>query len=688
MPSAGSTMRLVLFLLVALLLPSRALAVTAAPVDPATRHLALGPYLEVLEDETASLGIDDVRRPDVASRFHPSRGSFGPNLGFTTAVAWVRFTVENRSEVPIERWVVVDFPPVEHVELFREGEPPAIQGSLHAFSARQLARPSYSFHLALAPGEKTVVHLRSWGEAEVQLPMALWELRALVESDRTFTALSSLAFGVMLALALYNAFLFFFVRERSHLYYAAQVVWVVVWIMCIDGSLGYLLRDRVEHIPHEVNVLGAYVGALFSAAFVRRVLRTREKPWLDRLFLWLAVLMAITGSLTLLGLLDYRANNKIGPVLVLLAMLTGIATALMRWREGATAAPWMALAWSSFMGVIVLMLLSVWGIVSVRVGLLPHLAWTSETILFSLALAADARQRNEKLALMHRASMRFVPHELLALLGRRELPDVRQGDQVERELTTFFFDVRSFTSLAESMTPEQTIAFVNAIFSRMEAPITRFHGVIDKFMGDGVMALFAGADDAVAAAVACLAALDRYNEERARNGEPRVSIGIGLHTGRLMVGTVGGAGRLSCTVIGDNVNLASRIEGMTKTFGASILISEATRDALARPADVAMRRLGLVAAKGKTRAVGIYEVLDGLPADERARKLKTRDRLDAALSSFVAGDLVAARGGFDGCVREDESDVAAALYVKLAARLGEAPSSGTPWDGSVQLDAK
>jgi two-component system sensor histidine kinase ChiS len=134
--------------------------------------------------------------------------------------------------------------------------------------------------------------------------------------------------------------------------------------------------------------------------------------------------------------------------------------------------------------------------------------------------------------------------------------------------------------------------------------------------------------------------------------------------------------------IGDSVNLGSRIEGMTKMFGAQVLMSEATRSALARPAEVTVRKLGRVAAKGKARAVGLYEVLDGLSAEERARKLAKRTEFEAAVDAFVAGDLQGARRAFAG----SEGDTAAALYVELCTREGDAAGEG--WDGAVRLDAK
>ena len=146
-----------------------ALAAPVAQIDSSTRHMWLASHLDVLEDTTARLDLAEVTSPDVAARFKPFEGTVGPNYTYTSSALWVRFAVENASDVPIERWLVADVPFVEHIEVFRDGEPPAIQGVLHPRDERELPRRSYSFRIALAPHQTRVVHVRSWGTAERQV---------------------------------------------------------------------------------------------------------------------------------------------------------------------------------------------------------------------------------------------------------------------------------------------------------------------------------------------------------------------------------------------------------------------------------------------------------------------------------------------------------------------------------------
>ena len=180
---------------------------------------------------------------------------------------------------------------------------------------------------------------------------------------------------------------------------------------------------------------------------------------------------------------------------------------------------------------------------------------------------------------------RFVPRQFLEQLGKERIVDVALGDQVQREMTVLFSDIRNFTQMSEGMSPAETFKFVNQYLGAMEPAISGHSGVIDKFVGDAVMALFPRrADDAVQGALDMIRRLEAWNAQRVDRSEPPVKIGIGLHTGSLMLGTVGARDRMDTTVISDAVNLASRVESLTKTYCVPLIITEATFLALNNPA--------------------------------------------------------------------------------------------------------
>ena len=278
------------------------------------------------------------------------------------------------------------------------------------------------------------------------------------------------------------------------------------------------------------------------------------------------------------------------------------------------------------------------------------------------------------------AYQRFVPQEFLGFLGKQSIVQVELGDQVEREMTVLFTDIRNFTGMSERMTPKENFAFINSFLSAMEPVIREHGGFIDKYIGDAIMALFpSSADDAVRGAVRMVQRLASDNGERQARGEAAVRIGVGLNSGRLMLGTVGGANRMDGTVISDAVNLASRIEGMTKLFGATILISEHTFARLTSPADLPHREIGRVTVKGKAEPVTVYEVLDGDPAPVAALKAETRDDFGLALRAFGDSDLPAARALFEAVLRVNPADGAAAEYLRrcVPAAGASAPDRGS-----------
>jgi adenylate cyclase len=200
-------------------------------------------------------------------------------------------------------------------------------------------------------------------------------------------------------------------------------------------------------------------------------------------------------------------------------------------------------------------------------------------------------------------------------------PDVALGGE-RRDMTVLFSDIRGFTSVSEQGTPEAIVAQLNEYFGAMVDVVFRHRGTVDKFVGDMVMALFGApvtdqehADHAVAAAMDMSAALAALNARWAAEGRPVLDIGIGLNSGTMIAGNIGSQSIMSYTVIGDAVNLGSRIESLNKDYGTRILISQATKDRLTRP--VQTRRVGDVTVKGRREPVVVWEVVaDGKPGGQ------------------------------------------------------------------------
>lgn len=190
--------------------------------------------------------------------------------------------------------------------------------------------------------------------------------------------------------------------------------------------------------------------------------------------------------------------------------------------------------------------------------------------------------------------------------------DIELGGE-EREVTVLFSDVRGFTSLCEGQAPKQILSLLNEYFSAITAVIEANGGVVDKFIGDAVMALFGApvaqtdaTERAIRTAFGMEQALARVNADFATRGLPPITIGIGINTGKVVAGNMGSPSRLNYTVIGDGVNLASRLEGLTKQYGATIIVSEACVQAAP---GFSYRELGVTQVKGRQEPVRIFEPL-------------------------------------------------------------------------------
>jgi adenylate cyclase len=265
-------------------------------------------------------------------------------------------------------------------------------------------------------------------------------------------------------------------------------------------------------------------------------------------------------------------------------------------------------------------------VIALAVGLF---AWIEQQAANGLWVAAVIPGAGMALALFGGVAWQYVvegreKREVRRMFGRYVSKDVIDalsanpalaglGGQ-RREMTVLFSDIRGFTAASETGTPEAVVAQLNEYFGAMVEVLFRHRGTLDKFVGDMVMGLFGAplddpqhADHAVAAARDMLRALDALNTRWRAEGKPAVAIGIGINSGEMIAGNIGSAAIMSYTVIGDAVNLGSRLESLNKECGTRILISEATRARLTSP--VATRSVGEVAVKGRAQPVVVHEVL-------------------------------------------------------------------------------
>lgn len=214
---------------------------------------------------------------------------------------------------------------------------------------------------------------------------------------------------------------------------------------------------------------------------------------------------------------------------------------------------------------------------------------------------------------------RYMPGQLVDhLMAADGLPHLGGENRI---VTVLYSDIVSFTSLSESIAPEILVPMLNRYFERMAAAIFEHGGMINKFIGDGIMALFGAplplpdaVDHALKAAMAMHASLEGFNTDQAARGEPALRMGIGIHTGPAVLGNVGCPTQMDYTCIGDTVNVAARLESLTRTLNTRIVISEAVYKAMTIP--LALGAQITVTVKGRTEPVTVYPVLEAAAPEQ------------------------------------------------------------------------
>ena len=407
----------------------------------------------------------------------------------------------------------------------------------------------------------------------------------------------------------------------------------------------------IKHTPVDANMPGVKVHATLAGNYLEDDFLTAAPAWLTPL------LVMVFALLTAAGMAFNRPGPRLAPGALLLVGWGGLSLWLFgqNWVVDMVAPAGAVLASG-----------------------LAGLAYVSAT---------EGRDKRR----VRRMLSQYVSPAVLAEVVDRHEDHLRAEVGTAERMTLLFTDIRGFTGISESYPPEQVVGLLNRYFSELTEVIFDHQGTLDKFIGDAVMAFWGApiripdhADRAVLAAVAIHRRLEAFNRQIVAEGQPELRTGLGIHTGEVVLGNIGSEKKLDYTVIGDNVNLGSRIEGLTSKYGCPVLVSEATRDAL--QAEIPCALVDRVRVKGKREAIGIYRPLavpgDGKDAHARARAI--REATEVAWEAYCRADWSRAMDAWRQLPEDDP------VRVDFLARCEALKESGVPedWDGIRNLDSK
>jgi class 3 adenylate cyclase len=653
-------------------------AETTISIDGAPERLEIGRSVYYFEDQAKDKTIAQISAPAFRQRFVASTVD-ALNFGQTNHDYWLKVTFEQKADVLPARLLEIDQSNIDIVEFYspdgKGGFDVKKSGMLFPFGARQINNRNFVFPIELARGETKTYYIRARTCGGLILPLVLWHKEKFTDYNANVQHGLGLYYGIMLVMILYNLFIYFSVRDVSYFYYVAYI-FGLLWLQLVLTGHGFqYLWPNWSWLQRNSYILSSAVMLASVLMFAKRFLNTKVLlPLIDKgIKVFIGIEIALFFSAFVL---PPEITTKATLALTIPPVLLVLAASIMAFAKKYRPARFFLLAFTVLQLAGVIVVLKFTNVLGSNVFTDYGLYFGSalEVVLLSIALAdrINIMKREKDEAQLKTLEMqkiltesyaRFVPRDFLASLGKESILDVKLGDQIQKNMAILFSDIRSFTTLSEHMTPAENFNFINSYLGRMSPIIQRHGGFIDKFIGDAIMALFQkSVIDAVGAGVEMQLYLREYNAYRTNKGYEPIQIGVGVHTGSLMLGTIGAEDRLEGTVISDTVNLASRIESLTKIYGSRIAVSETTVLELKAEGKFHFRFLDRVKVKGKTQAVSIYEIIDGDDDEVRELKLRTLGDYSRGVKAFHAKGFAEAKSAMQRVLSVHPTDRAALIY--------------------------
>ncbi|PKL38900.1 MAG: hypothetical protein CVV44_08505 [Spirochaetae bacterium HGW-Spirochaetae-1] len=570
-------------------------------------------HIDINVDPDGNLG------PETLSRVHWEKNIRKViQYGLTGYTYWMRFTVNNTAGIDSEYYLDTNDTQTEIVELYlATGTSWKLlkqAGRFHPDSFKLWNRPDIPF---VPPRGTTTYYLKAASQSYINFEPVLRTPTNYLKKISRYLFLYGAYFSIIVVMILYNTLLFIGMKSKTYAFY-------VLYLISILGH--QFFGEGFGVMFFGAGYLPLYSGITFIAAclFTDSYFENRRNhPLIHRAGIWLMVALGVwsAGSLFIHPQrYAYFITSSIVSTVVYTYVILNCAAAI---KAGNKTASFFILGWSGLIIFSAMYLGVIFQIIPANGFTLNGIGIGSvyEAVMLSLALAQqvnisrqereEAIQRNlDTQTRMAESFARFVPKEFIQFLGRQSIIDIQLGDQIQRTITILFSDIRSFTTFSEKNTPQETIDFLNSYFVSIGPIIRKNRGFVDKYIGDAIMALFPGnPDDAIDAAEEMMHQLDKFNADRTISNRETIRIGIGIHTGECMLGTIGEKDRLETTVIADAVNTASRLEGLNKRFNTTILISQKTLASLKNPGKYHVRDLGLQQVRGKTDKLHIHEII-------------------------------------------------------------------------------
>lgn len=659
-------------------------------VDENEKRIWLKEHAQLLTDSTNTLGFGEIQSRSAS--FSPLSKTQLPLSPHQTH--WLHIEIENPKPYATE-WMLFN-PSVGFASLYvvdSTGNHVVFHSGRNRPAREKVANEGDFIHfpLKLDAESSYALYLKLWEIDHQPIPVALslrdmlsWRAESHIPLEKIVIFFLGI-FGIMM---LYNLVLFITIRFDAYLYYALYLLCVGTFVLFAVGPMTHPSFGNPRWlVPIGHLAFGAI--NIFYYLFGKSFLNLKELlPTWDKILNWAigiktACLIFAQAELYTVFNLPLALNIEFSLLLLDVLLNLVFFIALLRTRNR------LAYYFIGGAGSVIVLGLSL--AVLGHLFAIPHTfiiflsSIVVEIIFFSLGLGYRIRQTekakvnaerekrlaqealNEQLSSINIAFKRFVPHEFIRSLGHQSVLDVNLGDGVEKEVTVLFSDIRDYTTMSEKMTPKENFDFLNTYLGRMGPAIQQYKGFVNQYYGDGIMALFPHSpEDALEAAGAMMETLEDFNHFRSKDKKLPIRIGIGMHTGRLMMGVIGDEDRMDAGVVADAVNTAARMEGLTKYYGTPVLFSDKTLSGIPQGHDYPIRFLGKVQVKGKAQAVDVHEYKANLRGEQQAKYKEMAYVFGNGLAAYYRQDFKQAKHNFQAALALHPNDKTAQMYLDRA----------------------
>jgi adenylate cyclase len=587
--------------------------------------LNLAPHLSYYHDAGREMVITDVQTPAVLAQFRGD-GLNAINRGFETGALWTAVDLHNRSSD--EQWyVVLSYPLLDVVDVYVESPTGQFTryertGDSRSFVGRVLQVPQLTVPIVLTPKSTSRLFIRLQTDGALYAPITLHRTETLLQEIADQQTRTGLYFGGLLILALYNLLLFLYFRQSQYLVFGGLSLALVTWFM---GETGLIMQYVFPDSPawcNRIQILSicsmSALGFQLNYVFLRETLSPAAIR-MHKMARNIAIVFIVLGQF-----LHYGAGIRCGLSLISLYILSSFYFSLRALLAGYLPARmfFLSMLFLIFGGLLTIMR---------DLGLLtpgpltshgPLLGVGAFILLLSLSLTDQISLIQKTKEALSASFSKFVPKRLVTQL--MESGRVAHLGGEAREVTLIFSDIRGYSTISENMDPTEVIGLLTEYFDAMQASVESNGGVILEYIGDGILAVFGAPGiliDHPKHAVLC--SIDMQAELKALNvawekrgvstfwqahGIDELSIRIGVHTGKVIAGNLGSQQTMKYGVVGDTVNVASRLEQLNNRTDTSILISEEVYQTLDPDLKARTTHQGQFVLKGRNKSQSVYSI--------------------------------------------------------------------------------